>query len=87
MEEPFRLVNLDAAAFDWLWRVVENRARQHQEHLHTSSASNSDRDVHVLQAAVSLRAAIAFREAAGTIGSDPPVTKKRRRLVKQVPNQ
>jgi len=76
--EPFRLVSLDAGAFDWLWRVVETRAREHQQRV-------GDGGIHDLQAQVSLRAAIAFREAAGTLNNTPqPVTKVlRRRVVKK----
>lgn len=82
MTEPFRLVSLDAAAFDWLWRVVEQHHRRHQDR------DRGDGDVHTLQAEVSGRAVIAFREAAGTlVTNDQPVTKRRRRLVKEVPNQ
>lgn len=73
--EPFRLVSLDAAAFDWLWRVVEHRARQHEERV-------GEAEIHDLQAQVSRRAVIAFREAAGTLNSTPPpVTKVLRRRV------
>jgi hypothetical protein len=79
--EPFRLVSLDAAAFDWLWRVVENRALQHQE-------AAIQGGVHEIQAGVSLRAAIAFREAAGTLTKEAngQVKKPKRRLVKELPN-
>ena len=72
--EPFRLVSLDAATFDWLWRVVENRAYHHQE-------TKGNGVVHDLQAQVSLRAALAFREAAGTLDQKEPKP-GRRRLVK-----
>jgi hypothetical protein len=76
--EPFRLVNLDAAAFDWLWRIVEQRARQHQQEAKERGG------IHELQAQVSLHAALAFREAAGTLTNDKPVTKVlRRRVVKK----
>lgn len=72
--EPFRLVSLDAATFDWLWRVVETRARQHQD-------VAAQGGIHELQAQVSLRAVLAFREAAGTMNhKEAP---KRRRLVKK----
>jgi len=75
-QEPFRLVSLDAAAFDWLWRTVENRAYHHQE-------CKANGEIHELQAAVSLRAAIAFREAAGTMGPPPGTKVLRRRVVKK----
>jgi hypothetical protein len=66
---------LDAAAFDWLWRMVENRAHQHEQ-------AAAQGGVHELQAQVSRRAVIAFREAAGTLNSNPPpVTKVLRRRV------
>lgn len=81
MQEPFRMVSLDAAAFDWLWRVVEHRAGEHQ------SRANGDGDIHTLQAQVSLRAVIAFREAAGTLSVTETTPKRKRRLVKEVPNQ
>jgi len=73
--EPFRLVSLDAAAFDWLWRFVEFKAVMLQ-----SPAFQGD--IHQLQAQVALRAVISFREAAGTLATeDQPVVRKRR-LVK-----
>ena len=65
--EPFRLVNLDAAVFDWLWRLVEAKYNQHNGH-------------HVEAAEVAKRAVIAFREAAGTMIEEPKP--RRRRLVK-----
>jgi hypothetical protein len=75
--EPFYQVNLDAAAFDWLWRLVEARHGQHVAQIH----GNGDDDVHDLQAQVSRRAVISFREAAGTLTVPPPAP-RRRRLVK-----
>jgi hypothetical protein len=70
--DPFTLVNLDAAVFDWLWRIVEAKYIQHR------SASN-----HAEAAEVAKRAVIAFREAAGTL-AEPK--KSRRRLVR-TPNK
>jgi hypothetical protein len=77
--EPFRLVNLDAAAFDWLWRMTEQKARQHQQEAKERGG------IHELQAQVSLHAVLAFREAAGTLNNTPPPGTKviRRRVVKK----
>ena len=75
--EPFYQVNLDAAAFDWLWRLVEARHGQHV----TQIQGNGD-DVHGLQAEVSKRAVISFREAAGTLTVGTPPAKKRRLVTK-----
>jgi len=59
--EPFRLVSLDAAAFDWLWRIVEAKHRQFDGRYPEASE-------------VAKRAVISFREAAGTM-QPPRVTK------------
>lgn len=65
--EPFRLVSLDAAVFDWLWRLVEAKYVQHNGHSIPE------------QVEVAKRAVISFREAAGTLG---PAAPKKRRLVR-----
>jgi hypothetical protein len=72
-EEPYRLVNLDAAVFDWLWRIAEAKYRQHSEH-----------GTHPEAAQVAKRAVIAFREAAGTLDFPPPTKSVRKRLVKKL---
>ena len=74
--EPFYQVSLDAAGFDWLWRIVENRHGQHTQQV------RGDGDVHDLQAQVSRRVVIAFREAAGTYVAPATAVKKTRRLVR-----
>lgn len=80
MIEPFRLVSLDAGAFDWLWRMVESRALSHQDKVKETSQA-----VYKLQAEVSIRAVIAFREAAGTLGPPPaPVKRMKRRAAPAV---
>jgi len=43
---------------------------------------NGDEDIHALQAEVSKRAVIAFREAAGTLGPPPKPGRSRKRLVR-----
>lgn len=70
-EEPYRLVNLDAASFDWLWRITEAKYRQHRHN-----------GILPEQVAVAKRTVIAFREAAGTLGPPPAPAKPRRRLVR-----
>ena len=65
--EPFRLVNLDAAVFDWLWRLVEAKHVQFDGRYPEATE-------------VAKRAVIAFREAAGTMTEEPKP--RRRRLVK-----
>jgi hypothetical protein len=71
IEEPFRTVVLDAAVFDWLWRIAEAKYRQH-----------SSNGVVPEQVAVAKRAVIAFREAAGTLGLPPVPSRPRKRLVR-----
>ena len=68
--EPFRLVSLDAGAFDWLWRIVEAKYN-----LRTNSTP-----AQVAAGEVAKRAVLAFREAAGTLES-PRVTKVLHRRV------
>jgi hypothetical protein len=75
IEEPYRLVNLDAAVFDWLWRIAEAKYVQHQGNL-----------THAEAAEVAKRAVIAFREAAGTLGPVSPLPSKRRRRLVKTPN-
>jgi hypothetical protein len=70
VEEPYRLVNLDAATFDWIWRIVEAKYRQHSANGVMPEATD-----------VARRAVIAFREAAGTMDHEA-LDKKRRRLVR-----
>ena len=65
--EPFRLVSLDAAAFDWLWRIVEAKHRQFNGRYPEATE-------------VARRAVISFRDAAGTL-NPPPVTKVLHRKV------
>ena len=65
--EPFRLVSLDAAAFDWLWRIVEAKHRQFDGRYPEATE-------------VAKRAVLAFREAAGTL-EPPRVTKVLHRRV------
>jgi len=67
--EPFRLVSLDAAVFDWLWRMVEAKHRQFDGRYPEATE-------------VAKRAVIAFREAAGTL-TQVPAAPTRRRLVKK----
>jgi hypothetical protein len=71
-EEPYRTIILDAAAFDWLWRITEAKLRQFDGRYPDAEA-------------VARRAVIAFREAAGTL-TNGTAKKPRRRLVKTVPN-
>ena len=63
-EEPYRTVNLDAGTFDWLWRMVESKAELHYQDKWLNEKIPE-------QVQVALKAAIAFREAAGTM--DVPV--------------
>lgn len=83
-EEPYYDVRLDAGTFDWLWRLVEARALQHQNKAATSSLLPE-------VVTVSRKAVIAFREAAGSItpATDTdtatplvPTRSKRRKLVR-----
>lgn len=82
VQEPFRLVSLDAAAFDWLWRVVEQRYREHSNR----APASLNGDIHGLQTEVTKRTVIAFREAAGTLGPPPVPSQPRKRFVR-TPNQ
>jgi hypothetical protein len=70
-KEPYRLVVLDAVAFDWLWRIVESKYVQHRENV-----------THADAAEVAKRAVLAFREAAGTLTSAPPKKVWKRRIAK-----
>src|SRR4029077_2738697 len=74
-EEPYYDVHLDAGTFDWLWRLVEARARQHENSVTTSTLLPE-------AALVSRKAVIAFRDAATATGLPPPLPRKRRRVVK-----
>jgi hypothetical protein len=74
-EEPYREVVLDAAVFDWLWRIVEAKYRQFDGRYPEATE-------------VAKRGVIAFREAAGTLNQKPPdaVPAKRHRRLVRTPN-
>lgn len=72
-EEPYYDVHLDAGTFDWLWRIVEARAYQHQNHYEVLLPE---------VVLVSRKAVIAFRDAVAATGLPPPLPKKKRRVVK-----
>lgn len=77
-EEPYRMVNLDAGTFDWLWRMVESKATMHYQDKWLGEKIPE-------QVAVALKAAIAFREAAGTMDVPADQVKKvirKKRLAK-----
>ena len=74
-EEPYRVVNLDAGTFDWLWRMVESKAELHYQDKWLNEKIPE-------QVQVALKAAIAFREAAGTM--DVPVEQTKKVLKKRL---